>query len=590
MSRDATVLIVGAGGREHALAWKLCQSARVRTILMCPGNAGTAQLSRDFPAVRVIRINDVDLNPKALFTLAKRQKVDLTVIGPPDLLADGIVDVFDAGGLRCFGPTRGAAQIEASKGFAKAFMTHHDIPTPGFSTFAWFDAAAEHVRAVGAPVVVKASGLAEGKGVFVCDTVEGAIAALKRLMQDRLFGQSGAEVVVEDRVHGQELSVMAFCDGEHIALMPPVQDHKALYDGGRGPNTGGMGAFSPVPAATPELLREVLEEVLRPVIDGLRDEERPFRGVIYAGLMVDPLEGVRVLEFNARLGDPEAQVVMPLLETDLYEVLDACSRGTLANVELRWRDAASVNVVAASGGYPGRYTKGIAVSGIEAAALDAHVFHGGTAVEGRQVVTSGGRVLSCTGLGANLTEAVATAYRAMDAITFDGKHVRRDIAQRGNYTPALGSPIPPPSDAITLRAPALTAEQVAEYADTTDPEVDRVASTHEDDVVERPDKSRLVHRVFEPLNGPSDWGHDWGLVSRDLIYELASGLSGQVTERSRCVFSLWGPRATATELATLLTDEWGACGGPAVEVALTNGVGILSVALAIVERDEEANE
>ena len=366
---------------------------------------------------------DLPSGAAALVALARREGVDLTVIGPEAPLAEGVVDAFEAAGLACFGPTAAAAEIEASKAFSKAFMQRHGIPTARWAAFRDVDAALSHLREVGAPIVVKASGLAAGKGVSVCETLADAEEAVGRLM-------GGGELVLEERLVGEELSLMAFTDGAVVRLMPAVQDHKAAYDGDRGPNTGGMGAYTPVPAATPDVLAAIERDVLLPAVRGLAAEGRPFRGVLYAGIMLTPA-GLRVLEFNARFGDPEAEVVLPLFTGDLAEVLLACAEGRLAEVDVAFAPRAAATVIAASGGYPGAYATGLAITGVEAADEVATVFHAGTRREADgRLVTAGGRVLAVTGVADHLPDAVRAAYAGLDRVAFPGLHARRDIAHR----------------------------------------------------------------------------------------------------------------------------------------------------------------
>ncbi|PKN55548.1 MAG: hypothetical protein CVU56_20800 [Deltaproteobacteria bacterium HGW-Deltaproteobacteria-14] len=411
-----TVLVVGGGGREHALAWRLARSPSVGRVIVCPGNGGTT-------GEGVERVTDVAVEAAALVALAKREGADLTVIGPEAPLAAGVVDAFIAAGLRCFGPTAQAAEIEASKAFSKAFMARHHIPTARWAAFDTAERALSHLRNVGSPVVVKASGLAAGKGVSVCETLAAAEEAVRRL------GEAG-EIVVEERLVGAELSVMAFADGRTLRLMPAVQDHKAAYDGDAGPNTGGMGAYTPVPSATPEVLAAIERDVLAPALRGLAAEGRPFVGVLYAGVMLTA-EGVKALEFNARFGDPETQVVLPLFEGDLAEVLLACVDGRLADVPVRFSERAAATVVAASEGYPGSYPTGRVITGLDAADALGMVFHAGTRREADgRVVTAGGRVLAVTGVADRLEDAVRTAYAALDKVHFAGKHARTDIAHR----------------------------------------------------------------------------------------------------------------------------------------------------------------
>ncbi|GAB4560636.1 MAG: phosphoribosylamine--glycine ligase [Anaerolineae bacterium] len=426
-------LVIGSGGREHALAWKLSQSSKVSQVLVAPGNGGTAHPGGDGAPIANVAIPIAAENGfAAVVDLARKEAIDLVAVGPEAPLADGIVDALTAAGLRCFGPTRRAAQLEASKAFAKAFMALHRIPTGRYATFRSYEDARSYLDGVDYDVVVKASGLAAGKGVIVPESREEALQALHQIMVERAFGAAGDEVVIEERLYGQEASVLAFSDGVHVVPMPPAQDHKPVFDGDRGPNTGGMGAYAPAPLVTPELLDEVTHTILQPTVDGLREEGTPYVGVLYAGLMITA-EGPRVLEFNCRFGDPETQVILPLLDADLVDVMEACLDGRLPDVELRWRPGAAVTVVAASGGYPGSYRKGLEIRGIEQAEQvpGVVVFHAGTKrLEDGRLVTDGGRVLNVTALGARLEEAIERAYQAIALIHFEGMHYRRDIGAK----------------------------------------------------------------------------------------------------------------------------------------------------------------
>ena len=422
-----TILIVGRGGREHAIAWKLAQSPQVERVFVAPGNGGTA-LARG--KIANVALQETDFS--GLIDFARQNSIDLTIVGPEAPLADGIVDAFQAAGLRCFGPSKAAAQIEGSKAFAKAFMTRHGIPTARYATFSEVGAAQAHLHRVDYPVVIKASGLAAGKGVILPASVEEAEAALRQIMVEREFGAAGDEVVIEERLEGPEASVLAFCDGRTLAVMPAAQDHKRIFDGDLGPNTGGMGAYAPAPVMTPELLDEVRRTVLQPTVDGLRAEGTPFIGVLYAGIMLTAA-GPKTLEFNCRFGDPETQAILPLLDGDLAEVFEACLDGTLDRIDLFWRTGAAATVVAASESYPGTYPKGRGISGATAAAgiPDVAVFHAGTMLtaDGR-LLTDGGRVLAVTCVGDSLNHAIDGAYAALSRIHFDGMHYRRDIAAR----------------------------------------------------------------------------------------------------------------------------------------------------------------
>jgi phosphoribosylamine--glycine ligase len=420
------VLLVGSGGREHAIAWKLAQSPRLTALYVAPGNAGTAVSHRP-SAIRNIAIPAEDTS--ALVAFAREKQIDLAIIGPEAPLAAGLADALRAAGVRVFGPSRAAAQIEASKAFAKAFMARHHIPTARYAAFTDFYQAIGHLLTVEYPVVIKASGLAAGKGVIVPDCADDAEAALRQIMLEREFGAAGDEVVIEERLEGEEVSVLAFTDGVTVRVMPPAQDHKRLLDGDRGPNTGGMGAYAPAPVATPELLEEVTRTILQPAVDGLRNEGRPFVGVLYAGLMLTK-DGPRTLEFNCRFGDPETQVILPLLESDLLEIALACAEGKLETKEIRWKAGAAACVVLASEGYPGHSPKGRAITGLDARLENAYVFHAGTAQSGETIVTAGGRVLGVTGWGADLRAALHNTYNAVDTINFEGMQYRKDIGWR----------------------------------------------------------------------------------------------------------------------------------------------------------------
>ncbi len=427
------LLLVGGGGREHALACSLCRSPRVTQLWVAPGNAGTGLMHAGGAPVANVPIAADDV--AALLAFARSNAVELTVVGPEAPLAAGVVDAFQAAGLAIFGPTQAAAQLESSKAFSKQFMQRHAIPTGRAAIVSSMKAARAAMADFAQPPVIKASGLAAGKGVVVPASWGEAEAALASMLQEQRFGAAGATVLVEERLQGPEVSVLALCDGSTARLMPPAQDHKRLLDGDGGPNTGGMGAFAPSPLLTPELARFVQEQVMAPTLAGMAAQGTPYVGVLYAGLMLTP-DGPRVLEFNCRLGDPETQVLLPLLESDLVELLLACLRGDLAAAELRWRAQAAVTVVMAAGGYPGAYASGAPISGLEeAAASGCTVFHAGTALGGARavlddaggVVTAGGRVLAVTGLGDSLAAAAARAYAGVERIHFEGAHYRRDI-------------------------------------------------------------------------------------------------------------------------------------------------------------------
>ncbi|MBZ0292904.1 MAG: phosphoribosylamine--glycine ligase, partial [Anaerolineae bacterium] len=388
-----TVLVVGSGGREHAIAWALRRSPQVRQIYVAPGNAGTANIATnvDIPA------DDI----AGLATFAQANGVTFVVVGPEVSLAAGLVDAMIALSIPAFGPTRAAAQLEASKAFAKDFMRRHHIPTGDYQTFTDYEEAADYVTALDKPVVIKADGLAAGKGVLICDDAAEAQDALQQILVDRAFGDSGDTVLVEERLAGPELSVLAFSDGNHIAVMPCARDHKRVYDDDQGPNTGGMGAFAPAPGIPASLLTEIRETVLQPTIDGMAAEGTPYVGVLYAGLMLTDA-GPKVLEFNCRFGDPETQVILPLLATDLMDIFIACVENSLNELNIQWHDEACATIVLASPGYPGSYPKGLPICGLDQ--LEQHpeaiVFHAGTAQQGDQVVTAGGRVLAVSATGA----------------------------------------------------------------------------------------------------------------------------------------------------------------------------------------------
>lgn len=439
MSDRVNVLVIGKGGREHALAWKLAQSPRAGTVFCAPGNAGTA---RD--AVNV-QIDPTEFDK--LIRFAKKEKVGLTVVGPEDPLTLGIVDAFQAAGLKVFGPTKAAAKLEGSKVFAKQLMRHADVPTAEFRVFDHPDPARTYVGSREFPVVVKADGLAAGKGVIVCNDTAAALAAIDRIMVREEFGAAaGRRVVVEKRLDGEELSLLALVSGRAILPLPPTQDHKAAFDGDTGPNTGGMGAYCPAPLGTAELLQQVEETILVPVVHALKRARTPFRGLLYAGLM-STSQGLRVLEFNVRFGDPETQPLLMRLRTDLLGLLEAVADDRLdefAADGLDWDPRPAVSVVLASGGYPGPFQKGKVISGLDEAAKlpDVKVFHAGTRVEHNRVVTDGGRVLAVTALGDDIADARAKAYAAVDKIRFAGMFYRKDIGEK-----ALTAAASPPQTA-----------------------------------------------------------------------------------------------------------------------------------------------
>jgi phosphoribosylamine--glycine ligase len=417
------VLVIGGGGREHTIVWKLAQSRLVDRIYCTPGNAGISEIAE------CVEIESKDFS--ALVDFVKYEWVDMTIVGPEEPLARGIVDAFEHEGRRIVGPTKAAAQLEGSKVFAKEFMRRHRIPTADYKVFSSYLHAEEYVRMKGAPIVIKADGLAAGKGVIVASTVDVAIDGLRSIMKDRIFGDAGNRIVVEQCLTGEEASYMVFTDGKSIVPMASSQDHKRVFDDDQGPNTGGMGAYSPAPVVTPEVEALVMDTVMRPMITGLREEGITYKGVLYAGLMIRDGKPM-VLEFNCRLGDPEAQPILSRLRSDLMEISFAIVDQKLSDVAVEWKHDASVCVVLASGGYPGSYEKGKVISGLgEVKKMDrVVVFHAGTAFVDDAIVTNGGRVLGVTATGEDIRAAKARAYEAAGKISFEGMHYRRDIADR----------------------------------------------------------------------------------------------------------------------------------------------------------------
>jgi len=417
------ILVIGSGGREHALVWKIAQSKRVQKIFCAPGNAGIAELATCVP------IGAVEI--EKLIQFAKNEAIDLTVVGPEAPLSMGIVDIFQKKGLKIFGATRKAAEIEYSKSFAKSLMNQYGIPTAESKAFTRHDKAAAHIRKAAFPLVVKADGLAAGKGVIICQTVDEALDALKLVMLDLAFGEAGKKVIVEEFLVGEEASFLAFTDGKTVLPLPSSQDHKAVFDNDEGPNTGGMGAYSPAPVVDEYLHRRIMEEVMIPTVNAMAAEGRPYKGVLYAGLMIDH-DKIKVLEFNARFGDPEAQPLLIRLKNDIIDIMDAVIEGRLDQCRLDIDERASVCVVMASGGYPGVYSKRFPIYGLDDARKirNVIVFHSGTASVEGSVFTNGGRVLGVTALGDSVKEAIATAYQAISKITWEGVHYRRDIGQK----------------------------------------------------------------------------------------------------------------------------------------------------------------
>ena len=413
------ILVIGSGGREHALYWKLSESPQTEQIYAIPGNPGMGALA-------AIALDD----HAAILRFVKEHEIGLVVVGPEVPLMNGLVDELEAAGIRAFGPRANAAEIEGSKSFAKDLMKKYGIPTARYEVFTAAEPARAYIRQEGAPIVVKADGLAAGKGVIVAMTEQEALDAVDAIMEDHSFGDAGARVVIEEFMEGEEASLLAFTDGTTIRPMISAQDHKRAYDGDRGPNTGGMGTYAPAPVMTPEMTERAVEEILKPTIAAMAMEGRVYRGCLYLGLMVTA-DGPKVVEFNARFGDPETQVVLPLLDSDLVAIMCACADGTLADVPIRWKDGAAVCVVLASGGYPGHYEKGQEIHGLaDAEAMGALVFHAGTAMKDGKLVTNGGRVLGVVGRGADISSAVDAAYAAATKISFKDAYYRKDIAHR----------------------------------------------------------------------------------------------------------------------------------------------------------------
>ncbi len=419
------ILIIGGGGREHALAWKTAQSPQVEKVFVAPGNAGTARESRLENVA--IHVEDID----ALINFAKDNHIGLTIVGPEVPLVMGVVDAFSAAGLRCFGPSKGAAQLEGSKAFSKDFLARHNIPTAAYGNFTEVDGAIAYVQQQGAPIVVKADGLAAGKGVILAQTEAEAIAAIKDMLAGNAFGDAGHRVVVEEFLQGEEASFIVMADGEHILPMASSQDHKAAHNGDTGPNTGGMGAYSPAPVVTPEIHQRIMAEVIEPTIKGMAAEGHPYTGFLYAGIMVAPDGTPKVLEFNCRFGDPETQPIMMRLKSDLVALCNAALDEKLDQITAEWDPRPALGVVLAAAGYPGDYAKGDVVSGLGAVDnADCKVFHAGTANKGDDIVTAGGRVLCVTALGNTVADAQQQAYQGVKAIHWDGVYFRTDIGHR----------------------------------------------------------------------------------------------------------------------------------------------------------------
>ena len=416
------LLVVGSGGREHALAWKLTHSPRVQKVYVAPGNGGTATE----PGLENVPLTDI----RSLAAFAEREGVYLTVVGPEAPLAAGIVDEFRSRGLKIFGPTQAAAQLEASKDFAKQFMVRHSIPTARYATFTDPVQAKQYIEAQGAPIVVKADGLAAGKGVVVATSVEEAKAAVDMMLGGKAFGEAGARVVIEECLEGEEASFIVMCDGAHVLALATSQDHKRLKDGDQGPNTGGMGAYSPAPVVTPQVHARVMREIILPTMAGMAKDGLPYTGFLYAGLMIDKAGNAKTLEFNCRMGDPETQPIILRLKSDLLELVEHAIAGTLDKVEAEWDRRCALGIVMAAGGYPEDPKKGDAIEGLPKSTDETHVFHAGTRLEDKAVTTNGGRVLCVTALGDSVKMAQKRAYEALEPIHFSGMQFRRDIGHR----------------------------------------------------------------------------------------------------------------------------------------------------------------
>ncbi len=414
------ILVVGGGGREHAIVWKLRQSKNVEKIYCAPGNAGISELAECVP------IGATDIS--ALVDFAKQKNIDFTVVGMDDPLVLGIVDVFTENNLKIFGPRKNAAIIEGSKAFSKDLMKKYNLPTASYETFCDYESASDYLKTQKFPLVIKADGLALGKGVIICNVYEEAEVAIKEMFVDKKFGQAGSTVVIEEFLIGKEVSVLAFCDGKTIVPMVSAQDHKRAFDHDLGLNTGGMGTFSPSKLYTEDFSNHCMEKIFKPTVSAMLSENREFKGILYFGLIFTD-DGVKILEYNARFGDPETQVVLPRLKTDFLEILLACVDGNLNQMTIEWEDNAAVCVIMASGGYPESYKKGYEIKGLEEVKNfeNVYVFHSGTSLVDEKIVTNGGRVLGVTGFGKNMDVAIKTAYHAVDHIDFQDKHFRKDI-------------------------------------------------------------------------------------------------------------------------------------------------------------------
>ena len=418
------ILVVGGGGREHALAWKLSQSPQVELVFVAPGNAGTASE----PKLQNVAIDAENID--ALIDLAKLENIELTVVGPEAPLVKGIVDAFQNAGLRCFGPSQAAAQLEGSKAFTKNFLARHNIPTAAYGEFTDVEQAVDYIKQQGAPIVVKADGLAAGKGVILAQTEQEAIEAVKDMLAGNAFGDAGHRVVIEEFLYGEEASFIVMVDGEHILPMATSQDHKARDNGDKGPNTGGMGAYSPAPVVTDTVFEHAMRDIIEPTVKGMAADGHPYTGFLYAGLMIDNNGKAKVLEYNCRFGDPETQPIMMRLKSDLAELCNAAIDGKLDSVNAEWDPRPTIGVVMAAGGYPNAYKKGLRITGLEQELTDTKVFHAGTERNADQVVTNGGRVLCVTALGENVAAAQQRAYERVKQIYWQDVYYRTDIGYR----------------------------------------------------------------------------------------------------------------------------------------------------------------
>jgi len=410
------ILVVGNGGREHALVWKLKQSKKVKNVFAAPGNAGTSLLAKNLELSKTDEIID----------WLKKKPIDLVVIGPDNYLAEGMTDKIQNIGIKVFGPTKAAAEIEWSKSYAKRLMQEEGIPTAKFKAFKDYIEAFEYVKSQEFPLVIKADGLALGKGVIIAENLEQAEKALADMMKSKIFGTAGNEIVIEEYLEGNEISVHAFCDGEHAVMFPASQDHKRIFDGDKGPNTGGMGTIAPVPWVTNEQMQEIKEKIILPTLMALKKRGRPFKGILFPGIMITK-DGPRVIEFNARFGDPETQSYMRILESDLVDIMLACTDGTLEKENVKWSEKSACCIVCASNGYPGVYEKGKVIRGLQNVDKNIVIFHAGTKTVDSEVVTNGGRVLGITAVADNLKESLVKAYKAIENISFDGMYYRNDI-------------------------------------------------------------------------------------------------------------------------------------------------------------------